>query len=72
MEDGFADDAGIPNPDMPTTRMRVVLGERAGGGTRVDIVSTFSSLEQMEQLISMGMEEGLRAAMGQMDALLVA
>ena len=57
---------------MPTTRMRVVLGERAGGGTRVDIVSTFSSLEQMEQLISMGMEEGLRAAMGQMDALLVA
>ncbi len=71
VEDGFADEAGIPNPDMPTTRMRVILEERDGGGTSVDIVSTFSSLEQMEQLISMGMEEGLMAAMGQMDALVV-
>lgn len=36
------------------------------------ITSTFASLEAMEQLISMGMEEGLRQAMAQMDAILAA
>ena len=30
------------------------------------------SLEQMEQLVAMGMEEGLTAAMGQMDDVLAA
>lgn len=70
VDDGFADDAGNPNPDMPITRMRVVLEEREGGGTKVDIQSTFSSLEHMEQLVEMGMEEGLKQAMGQMDALI--
>ena len=30
----------------------------------------FPSLEQMEEMLKMGMEEGLREAVGQMDALL--
>ncbi len=72
VEDGFADEAGNPNLDMPTTRMHVSLDERGDSGTRVEIRSTFSSLEQMEQLIQMGMEEGLQAAMSQMDALVAA
>ena len=72
VEDGFADEAGNPNRDMPTTRMHVSLDERGDSGTRVEIRSTFSSLEQMEQLIQMGMEEGLQAAMSQMDALVAA
>ena len=33
VEDGFADDAGQPNRDMPTTRMDLRLDERAAGGT---------------------------------------
>ena len=72
VEDGFADSAGTPNLDMPTTLMNVTLAERAGGGTRVEIRSTFPSLAQMEQLIDMGMEEGLQAAMSQMDAIVAA
>ena len=72
VEDGFADEAGNPNLDMPTTRMHVSLSERGDGGTRVEIRSTFPSLAQMEQLIQMGMEEGLREAMSQMDALVAA
>jgi uncharacterized protein YndB with AHSA1/START domain len=32
----------------------------------------FPSLEAMEQLLGMGMEEGLQQAMGQIDALLAA
>jgi uncharacterized protein YndB with AHSA1/START domain len=38
-------------------------------GSRVTIVTQFSSIEAMEQTIP-GMEEGLRAAMPQLDALL--
>jgi uncharacterized protein YndB with AHSA1/START domain len=69
VEDGFADDSGTPNLEMPTMRMRVALADRPGGGTTVDILTTFNSLEQMDQLISMGMEEGMQQAMAQMDAL---
>lgn len=70
IEDGFADDDGNPNLESPITLMRVDLEPREGGGTNMTILSTFASLEQMEQLIAMGMEEGLKAAMGQIDALL--
>jgi uncharacterized protein YndB with AHSA1/START domain len=68
--DGFGDDSGEPNPDMPTTKMRVDLTERDGGGTRVVILSTFPSAEALQQQLDMGMEEGLRQAMGQMDDVL--
>jgi hypothetical protein len=36
----------------------------------MELASTFPSVEAMEQLVAMGMEEGIREAMGQMDALL--
>jgi uncharacterized protein YndB with AHSA1/START domain len=71
-EDGFADDTGKPNPDLPTTTVRVALSERDGGGSRMEVVSTFPSLEAMEQMIAMGMEEGMKEAAGQIDQLLAA
>jgi uncharacterized protein YndB with AHSA1/START domain len=70
VNDGFADDQGVPNEEMPVTHMVVELSDRDGGGTAVRIVSTFPSSEAMEQLVAMGMEEGLAAAMGQMDDVL--
>lgn len=70
VSDGFADDAGQPNPDMPTTRMELELSERAGGGTTMTVLSTFASTAAMVQLLEMGMEEGMREAMGQIDAIL--
>jgi uncharacterized protein YndB with AHSA1/START domain len=69
-EDGFADDAGNPNPAMPTMTIRVTLDERPGDGTRMAIETTFPSLEAMEQIISMGMEEGMTSALAQIDELL--
>lgn len=69
VRDGFADDQGRPNEEMPVTEMRVELTER-DGGTSVRITSTFPSAAAMEQLVAMGMDEGLSAAMGQMDAIL--
>jgi hypothetical protein len=36
----------------------------------MSILSTFPSTETMEQLLAMGQEEGMRQAVGQIDALL--
>ncbi len=69
--DGFADDSGAPNPDLPTMTMRFVLSEE-DGVTQVVTTTTFPSLEAMEQLVNMGMEEGMREAMAQMDDVLAA
>ena len=69
IEDGFAGADGEPNPNMPTTHMRVDI-TAAGAGTRMSITTTFPSPEAMEQLVSMGMEEGISLAVGQTDALL--
>jgi uncharacterized protein YndB with AHSA1/START domain len=68
--DGFADEQHRPNPDLPTTEMIVTLEEIAGGRTRMTMASVFPSTEAMEQMISMGMEQGLQEAMGQIDAVL--
>ena len=72
VDDGFADDSGQPNADMPTTRMELQLDDRAGGGTTMTVVSTFPSTDAMTQMLEMGMEEGMREAMGQIDPLLAA
>ncbi len=67
--DGFSDQDGKPDPEMPTTEVRMTLTEHEGG-TRMELRSVFDTREQMEQLTKMGMEEGLTLAVGQMDALL--
>ena len=69
-EDGFADSQGNPDPAMPTMVIRVSVEPREPGVTRMVIATTFPSLETMEQLVAMGMEEGMMAAMGQIDAIL--
>lgn len=69
IEDGFGDHPDAPAPGMPIMAMRVTL-EAIPGGTRMSITTRFPSVEAMEQLIAMGMEEGMQAAMGQIDPLL--
>jgi uncharacterized protein YndB with AHSA1/START domain len=69
LTDGFADDDGKPNDDMPTFTMRVQLSEQEGG-TRMELRSSFASREDMERILEMGAAEGMEQAMGQMDALL--
>ena len=70
-EDGFSDESGLPNPQMPTLRGRVELEEIAAG-TRMTVTSQFATVEQMEQLVQMGMVEGMTLAMGQIDDVLAA
>ena len=68
--DGFANDDGSPNRDMPMNTVRVSIEEMAGNRTRMSIQSIFPSTEAMEQLLGMGMEEGLTEAVAQIDAIL--
>ena len=69
VEDGFANADGSHKTDMPTTIFTVTLFDK-DGGTQMDIRTKFPSLEAMEQMAEMGMEEGMREALGQVDALL--
>jgi len=68
--DGFANDDGTPNAAFPTTVARVTIDETGDGTTRMSIQSTFPSTEALEQMLAMGMEEGLTQAVGQIDAIL--
>lgn len=52
------------------TTMTIAL-EDLGGRTRVTSVGTFSDSEEFEKMLAMGMEEGMRLAVGQIDAVLV-
>lgn len=69
VEDGFGDSADAPAEGMPTMRM-VFNFESTPTGSRQTTVTTFPSVEAMEQLVQMGMLEGMKSAMGQIDAVL--
>jgi uncharacterized protein YndB with AHSA1/START domain len=69
-ENGFADASGEPDPVMPVMVVRLSIDGRTGGGSRMTVVVAFASVADMEQVLAMGMEEGMTAAMGQLDALL--
>jgi len=68
-DDGFADEDGNEVEEMGTTHATVTL-EDLGGRTRMTVLSTFESEDQMNKMVEMGMEEGMREAAGQIDALL--
>ena len=68
-EDGFADENGEPVDQGAAVQTAVTL-EESGDRTRMTMVSRFTDSDQLEQLTTMGMEEGLQMALGQIDALL--
>lgn len=69
IEDGFAVADGTPDTTMPSMRMTFTF-EPTATGSRFKGVTRFPSLESMEQLVKMGMVEGMRSAMGQLDSVL--
>jgi uncharacterized protein YndB with AHSA1/START domain len=68
-EDGFADETGAPNSDMPVTITTMTL-EPLGDATEMTSVSKFESVAAMDQLVEMGMIEGLVLALSQVTQLL--
>ncbi len=69
VEDGFADEHGVPNAGMPSMRMTFTF-EPTATGSRFRSVTHFPSIEAMEQLVQMGMMDGVRSAMTQIDDVL--
>ncbi|MGN6607690.1 MAG: SRPBCC family protein [Jatrophihabitans sp.] len=69
VRDGFCHADGTPNTDLPSMRM-VFAFEANGAASRLTTTTYFNSVDELEQLLGMGMEEGMRQAMGQIDDVL--
>lgn len=82
VRDAFALPDGTANPQMPAESAagaaspgdgieRMVFAfEATPNGSRVTTTTYFNSLADLEQLLALGMEQGMTEAMGQMDAVL--
>jgi uncharacterized protein YndB with AHSA1/START domain len=70
-DEGFSGEDGEPDQSMEPAHVVVTL-EPADGGTRMTITNVFVSAEQLEQMVAMGMEDGMREAIEQIDGLLLA
>jgi uncharacterized protein YndB with AHSA1/START domain len=70
LTNGFANTDGTPNDALPRTTMRVTIAPAGEGRTSMRIQTQFPSEDAMARLVSMGMESGLRDAIGQIDAIL--
>ncbi len=67
--DGFADADGNLVDGMPVSTMVYTL-EATDTGARMTCVARYASTEDLAKVLEMGMEEGLAASMGQMEAVL--
>jgi len=71
IRDGFANEDGTNNDEMPGPGvMNVTIAPVGDGRTRMTIESVFPDAATMEQLLAMGQEEGMKEAVGQIDAIL--
>ena len=68
--DGFAREDGTPNENLPIITVEVTIESVGDGRTRMTIRNAFETVEAMEQLLAMGMEEGMAAALGQIEEIL--
>lgn len=67
--DGFATESLEPNPELPVSS-NVYTFTAVDGGTRAVYTSTYETAEALQQVLDMGMEEGARSAIDQIDAFL--
>lgn len=67
--DAFCDEAGTMNTDMPRTFWTNVFTDN-NTSTTVNITLQYQSLEDLEKVVGMGMQEGFTMALGNLDELL--
>lgn len=67
--DAFSDESGTINPDLPRANWVVTFSDK-GDHTLVQTVVTYASLEGLEQVLQMGMKEGLTSTLERLDELL--
>ena len=68
-DDGFADADFNDVPDLPVSH-NVYSFERDGDQTKARFVATYDSADDLQKVLDMGVEEGTRLALGQVDAYL--
>ena len=67
--DGFCDEAGTVNPDMPRSKWEVAFSEESGR-TLVTTVVQYASPDDLQKAIDMGLEGGMASTMERLDELL--
>ncbi len=68
--DGFCDNTGALNPDLPRSKWDVTFSDLAAH-TLVQTVVSYTSAEAMQQVIDMGMKEGLTSTLERLDEFLL-
>lgn len=70
LEDFFADEDGEENAAMPVSTTTVSISDGEGGTTRMSMLTRYQSRDGLEKVLEMGMEEGIRSALGQIPGIL--
>jgi PhnB protein len=68
-QDAFCDEEMNIIPNMPNMHWEVSLTEESGK-TKMVVVTTLESKEALEQIVTMGFEEGFTTGLNQLEALL--
>ncbi len=68
--DGFSDENGNLNPDLPCANWLVTFKD-FNGNSLVESVVTYSSLNDLETVVNMGMEDGIKSVFEKLDKLLL-
>lgn len=69
--DGFCDETGVVNPDLPRARWDVAFTD-AKERTLVTTVVLYNSSDDLQKAIDMGLKDGLTSTLERLDELLVA
>jgi uncharacterized protein YndB with AHSA1/START domain len=67
--DGFCDETGNINTELPQMNWKVDFNETASG-TKVKVQLSFDSLESLQKIVDMGFKEGFAMAHNNLDELL--
>lgn len=67
--DAFADENFVENDSMPVSESTYAF-EAGGAGTKATFTSTYATVEALQQVLDMGVEEGATAAINQIDDFL--
>jgi uncharacterized protein YndB with AHSA1/START domain len=70
LRDADVDEVGRPNDGNAMTLMVITIDKRDDGGAVMAIRTHFDSLAGMEQVLAIGVEEGMRMMLSQIDAVL--
>lgn len=68
--DGFSNEQGEINEELPRAKQKVTFTDN-GDSTMVQTVITYDSLEDLETIVKMGMEDGMKSTLERLDKILI-